>query len=56
MAKTILLDWKGLDDMPCTPENIDKALDLRVFRQAVRLASRMVSGRGRENLEDDAKN
>jgi hypothetical protein len=56
MAKTILLDWKGLDDLPCTPENVDKALDLRVFRQAVRLASRMVAGRGRENLEDDAKN
>jgi hypothetical protein len=56
MAKTVLLDWKGFEDLPCTPENIDKALDIRIFRQGVRLASRLVAGRGRETLENDAKN
>lgn len=56
IKEVILLDWKGIDDFPCTPENVDQALDVRTFRQAVVTASRVVATRGRDTLEADAGN
>lgn len=56
IIKTILLDWKGIDDFPATPENIEKALAIRTFKQAVTTASRIVATRGRDSLEADAGN
>ena len=56
IIKTILLDWKGIDDFPATPENVEKALAIRTFKQAVVTASRIVATRGRDALEADAGN
>lgn len=56
IKKTLLLDWKGFDDLPCTPENIDKLLPFRVFRRAVTYATRVVARNGRAELEASSKN
>ena len=56
IIKTILLDWKGIDDFECTPSNVEKALEIRTFKQAVVTASRIVATRGRDTLEADAGN
>jgi hypothetical protein len=56
LAKTVLIDWKGLEDSPFTPENVERALAVRVFRQAVVFAARTVARRGSDMIEGDAKN
>ena len=56
IRKTILLDWTGIDDFPCNEENVEKALAIRTFKQAVVTASRIVATRGRDALEADAGN
>jgi hypothetical protein len=56
IVKTILLDWKGIDDFPATPENVEKALEVRTFKQAVMTAARVVATRGRDQLEADTGN
>ena len=56
IKETILLDWKGIDDFPCDEANVDKALQVRTFKQAVVTASRIVATRGRDALEADAGN
>jgi len=55
IVKTLLLGWKGIED-EFTPGNVQKFLELPVFKQAVLMASRLVATRGRETLEEDAKN
>ncbi len=59
IAKTILLDWAGIDDMKYTPENVKKVMtdpDLTLLRAGIDWASKTVSENGRDKLEADAKN
>lgn len=51
MRETLLLDWNLRE--PFTPENVDRALAMQTFRQAVTYASRSVAGLGTETLEAD---
>ena len=59
MAKTLILDWAGIDDLKFSPENAKKVVsdpDLRIFRAGIDWATKTVAQNGRANLEADAKN
>ncbi len=59
MAQNLLLDWKGVDDLPFNPENAKRVMtdpDLVIFRGGIDWATRTVARNGQETLEADAKN
>lgn len=59
VKETVLLDWRGIDDMPYNKKNVDKVFsdpDFGIFKQAIIYAASVVARQGKASLEDDLKN
>jgi hypothetical protein len=58
IVQTLLLDWKGIDDLPFNAANAKRAMtdpDLAILRGAIDFATKTVAQNGHETLEADAK-
>lgn len=58
IARTLLLDWKGLEDFPYNEKNVKLALtdpSLSILREGIDFASKTVAQSGVEKLEADVK-
>jgi hypothetical protein len=59
LVETIIEDWDGIEDFPCTDENKRLALtdpSLSLLRRAANYAANNVAVLGRESIEEAAKN
>lgn len=59
LVDTIIVDWDGIEEFPCTRENKLLAVadpDLKILRRAINYAANNVAQLGRQSVEDAAKN